>query len=76
LARTGWGIRSEADRRPITPTAAGLKFVAGFVPQAIEEGQAHYLANDRLREMAGVAAWDTTRRSAKAYPQSSSLAPI
>jgi len=31
-------------------------FVAGLVLQAIEEGQAHYFANDRLRKMAGVAA--------------------
>jgi hypothetical protein len=28
--------------------------VAGLVPQAIEEGQAQYFANDRLRKMAGL----------------------
>ena len=32
------------------------EFVAGLVVQAIEEGQAQYFANDRLRSMAGVAA--------------------
>jgi short-subunit dehydrogenase len=32
------------------------EFVAGLVLQAIEEGQAQYFANDRLRKMAGVAA--------------------
>ncbi len=31
------------------------EFVAGLVLQAIEEGQAQYFANDRLRKMAGVA---------------------
>jgi short-subunit dehydrogenase len=30
------------------------EFVAGLVLQAIEEGQAQYFANDRLRKMAGV----------------------
>jgi short-subunit dehydrogenase len=30
------------------------EFVAGLVLQAIEEGQAQYFANDRLRQMAGV----------------------
>jgi hypothetical protein len=34
--------------------------VAGLVLQAIEEGQAQYFANDRLRKMAGVTGWDTT----------------
>jgi hypothetical protein len=29
------------------------EFVASLVPQAIEEGQAQYFANDRLRQMAG-----------------------
>jgi hypothetical protein len=45
LARTGWEI----------PPAAGDKpeFVAGLVLQAIEEGQAQYFANERLRKMAG-----------------------
>jgi short chain dehydrogenase len=33
------------------------EFVAGLVLQAIEEGQAQYFANDRLRKMAGVTAW-------------------
>ena len=32
------------------------EFVAGLVLQAIQEGQAQYFANDRLRKMAGVAA--------------------
>ena len=32
------------------------ELVAGLVLQAIEEGQAQYFANDRLRKMAGVAA--------------------
>lgn len=32
------------------------EFVAGLVVQAIEEGQAQYFANDRLRKMAGAAA--------------------
>jgi short-subunit dehydrogenase len=31
------------------------EFVASLVLQAVEEGQAQYFANDRLREMAGVA---------------------
>jgi short-subunit dehydrogenase len=31
------------------------EFVAGLVVQAIEEGQAQYFANDRLRKMAGLA---------------------
>jgi short-subunit dehydrogenase len=30
------------------------EFIAGLVMQAIEEGQAQYFANDRLRKMAGV----------------------
>lgn len=32
------------------------EFVASLVVQAVEEGQAQYFANDRLRKMAGVAA--------------------
>jgi hypothetical protein len=32
------------------------EFVAGLVLQAIEEGQAQYFANDRLRKMVGVGA--------------------
>ena len=32
------------------------EFVAGLVLQAVEEGQAQYFANDRLRKMAGAAA--------------------
>ena len=32
------------------------EFVAGLVLRAIEEGQAQYFANDRLRKMAGAAA--------------------
>ncbi len=42
---------------PPADYAAGDKpeFVAGLVLQAIEEGQAQYFANDRLRRMAGVA---------------------
>src|SRR5580693_860320 len=31
------------------------EFVADLVRQAVEEGQAEYFANDRLRKMAGVA---------------------
>ena len=31
------------------------EFVAGLILQAIEEGQAQYFANDRLRKMAGAA---------------------
>ncbi|HLH19904.1 MAG TPA: SDR family oxidoreductase [Bryobacteraceae bacterium] len=31
------------------------EFVAGLILQAIEEGQAQYFANDRIRKMAGVA---------------------
>lgn len=40
---------------PARDYAAGDKpeFVAGLVLQAIEEGQAQYFANDRLRQMAG-----------------------
>ena len=30
------------------------EFVAGIILQAIEEGQAQYFANNRLRQMAGV----------------------
>jgi NAD(P)-dependent dehydrogenase (short-subunit alcohol dehydrogenase family) len=43
---------------PSTHYADGDKpeFVARLVLQAVEEGQAQYFANDRLREMAGVAA--------------------
>jgi len=43
---------------PSTDYADGDKpeFVAGLVLQAIEEGQAQYFANDRLRKLAGVAA--------------------
>jgi short-subunit dehydrogenase len=41
---------------PASNYAAGdtPEFVAGLVLQAIEEGQAQYFANDRLRKMAGV----------------------
>jgi len=44
---------------PLANYADGDKpeFVAGLVLQAIEEGQAQYFANDRLRKMAGVGAW-------------------
>lgn len=43
---------------PSAHYAEGYKpeFVAGLVLQAVEEGQAQYFANDRLRKMAGVAA--------------------
>jgi short-subunit dehydrogenase len=43
---------------PSANYAAGDKpeFVAGLVLQAIEEGQAQYFANDRLRKMAGAGA--------------------
>jgi len=30
------------------------EFVAGLILKAIEEGEAQYFANDRLRQMAGV----------------------
>jgi len=43
---------------PVSSYAEGdtPEFVAGLIVQAIEEGQAQYFANDRLRKMAGVAA--------------------
>ena len=43
---------------PSSDYAAGDKpeFVAGLILQAIEEGQAQYFANDRLRKMAGAEA--------------------
>jgi hypothetical protein len=43
---------------PASNYAEGDKpeFVASLVLQAIEEGQAQYFANDRLRKMAGAAA--------------------
>ena len=46
---------SPANGGPSTVYADGDKpeFVAGLVLQAIEEGQAQYFANDRLRKMAG-----------------------
>ena len=46
---------SPANGGPVADYAAGDKpeFVAGLVLQAIEEGQAQYFANDRLRKMAG-----------------------
>jgi short-subunit dehydrogenase len=48
---------SPANGGPSADYAAGDKpeFVAGLVLQAIEEGQAQYFANDRLRKMAGAA---------------------
>jgi len=48
---------SPANGGPSAAYADGDKpeFVAGLVLQAIEEGQAQYFANDRLRKMAGVA---------------------
>ena len=48
---------SPANGGPSTDYADGDKpeFVAGLVLQAIEEGQAQYFANDRLRKMAAVA---------------------
>jgi hypothetical protein len=51
-ARTGWGIQ------PAAGYADGDKseFVAGLVLQAIEEGQAQYFANDRLRKITGAGA--------------------
>jgi NAD(P)-dependent dehydrogenase (short-subunit alcohol dehydrogenase family) len=47
-----------AEGGPSSNYADGDKpeFVAGLVLKAIEEGQAQYFANDRLRKMAGVAA--------------------
>jgi hypothetical protein len=46
-----------ASGAPASNYADGDKpeFVANLVLQAIEEGQAQYFANDRLRKMAGVA---------------------
>ena len=48
---------SPANGGPSADYADGDKpeFVAGLVLQAIEEGQAQYFANDRLRKMAGAA---------------------
>ena len=48
---------SPANGGPSADYAGGDKpeFVAGLVLQAIEEGQAQYFANDRLRKMAGAA---------------------
>jgi short-subunit dehydrogenase len=48
---------SPANGGPAADYAEGDKpeFVAGLVLQAIEEGQAQYFANDRLRKMAGAA---------------------
>jgi short-subunit dehydrogenase len=50
-------IGSPADGGPSTNYGDGEKpeFVAGLVLQAIEEGQAQYFANDRLRKMSGTA---------------------
>jgi short-subunit dehydrogenase len=50
---------SPANGGPPSDYAGGDKpeFVAGLVLQAIEEGQAQYFANDRLRKMAGVAGY-------------------
>jgi short-subunit dehydrogenase len=49
---------NQAGGGPASNYAEGDKpeFVAGLVLQAIEEGQAQYFANDRLRKMAGVPA--------------------
>jgi hypothetical protein len=55
LAGTGWEIRPAVDLSPHYADGDKPEFVAGLVLQAIEEGQAQYLANDRLRKMAGVA---------------------
>ena len=46
-----------ADGGPAANYAQGdtPEFVAGLVLQAIEEGQAQYFANDRLRQLAGLA---------------------
>jgi len=50
-------MRGPGDRGPSANYAEGDKpeFVAGLILQAIEEGQAQYFANERLRKMAGVA---------------------
>lgn len=50
-------MKSSATDGPSANYAEGDKpeFVAGLVLQAIEEGQAQYFANDRLRKMAAVA---------------------
>jgi short-subunit dehydrogenase len=51
-------VGNPAGGGPQSNYAAGdtPEFVAGLVLQAIEEGQAQYFANDRLRKMAGVGA--------------------
>ena len=55
-ARRGWAIQQAADPRLTYAEGDKPEFVAGLVLQAVEEGQAQYFANDRLRKMAGVAA--------------------
>jgi short-subunit dehydrogenase len=51
-------VGNQAGGGPASNYAEGDKpeFVAGLVLQAVEEGQAQYFANDRLRKMAGAAA--------------------
>ena len=49
-------MANSSNSGPSADYAAGdtPEFVAGLILQAIEEGQAQYFANDRLRKMAGV----------------------
>jgi NAD(P)-dependent dehydrogenase (short-subunit alcohol dehydrogenase family) len=59
ITATNFGVNrmgNPAGGGPSANYADGDKpeFVAGLVLQAIEEGQAQYFANDRLRKMAGV----------------------
>jgi short-subunit dehydrogenase len=55
VTATNFGKNRMGAGGPVTQYAEGDKpeFVAGLVLQAIEEGQAQYFANDRLRKMAG-----------------------
>ncbi len=56
LARSTEALQKLAQQLPSANYAEGDKpeFVAGLVLKAIEEGEAQYFANDRLRQMAGV----------------------
>jgi short-subunit dehydrogenase len=56
ITATNFGKNRMGNGGPPSTYADGDKpeFVAGLVVQAIEEGQAQYFANERLRKMAGV----------------------
>jgi short-subunit dehydrogenase len=61
ITATNFGVHrmgNPAGGGPSANYADGDKpeFVAGLVLNAIEEGEAQYFANDRLRKMAGIAA--------------------